>query len=54
MSILVPFLIFAIGVSHGVQMVSAFRAEVFDGLESLDAARSTFRRLIIPGGFSLL
>ena len=54
MSILVPFLIFAIGVSHGVQMVSAFRAEVFDGLESLDAARSTFRRLIIPGGIALL
>jgi len=54
MSILVPFLIFAIGVSHGVQMVSAFRAEVFEGLESLDAARSTFRRLIIPGGIALL
>jgi predicted RND superfamily exporter protein len=54
MSILVPFLIFAIGVSHGVQMVSAFRAEAFDGLESLDAARSTFRRLIIPGGIALL
>jgi predicted RND superfamily exporter protein len=54
MSILVPFLIFAIGVSHGVQMVSAYRAEVFDGLESLDAARSTFRRLIIPGGIALL
>ena len=28
MSILVPFLVFAIGVSHGVQMVSAFRADV--------------------------
>jgi predicted RND superfamily exporter protein len=54
MSILVPFLIFAIGVSHGVQMVSAFRAEVFDGFESLEAARSTFRRLIIPGGIALL
>ena len=27
MSILVPFLVFAIGVSHGVQMVSAVRAE---------------------------
>ncbi len=54
MSILVPFLIFAIGVSHGVQMVSAYRAEVFDGLESVDAARSTFRRLIIPGGIALL
>ena len=31
MSILVPFLVFAIGVSHGVQMVSAVRAEVIGG-----------------------
>ncbi len=54
MSILVPFLIFAIGVSHGVQMVSAYRAEVFEGSDSLAAARSTFRRLVIPGGIALL
>ena len=54
MSILVPFLIFAIGVSHGVQMVSAFRAEVFDSPNSLDAARGTFRRLLVPGGIALL
>ena len=54
MSILVPFLIFAISVSHGVQMVSAFRAEVFDGAESETAARSTFRRLLVPGGIALL
>ncbi len=54
MSILVPFLIFAIGVSHGVQMVSAFRAEVNQGSDSLTAARGTFRRLLIPGGIALL
>ncbi len=54
MSILVPFLIFAIGVSHGVQMISAFRAEVFDGADSLTASRSTFRRLLVPGGIALL
>ncbi len=54
MSILVPFLIFAIGVSHGVQMVSAFRAEVYDGAHSLEAARKGFRRLIIPGSIALL
>ena len=34
MGILVPFLIFAIGVSHGVQMVSAYGAEVFKGADS--------------------
>jgi predicted RND superfamily exporter protein len=53
MSILVPFLIFAIGVSHGVQMVSAFRAEVFDGANSLEAAKPGLRKLIIPGAIAL-
>jgi predicted RND superfamily exporter protein len=54
MGILVPFLIFAIGVSHGVQMVSAVRAEVLDGADSVSAARTAFRRLLIPGGIALL
>jgi predicted RND superfamily exporter protein len=54
MSILVPFLVFAIAVSHGVQMVSAFRAEVYDGADSLTAARTSFRRLLVPGGIALL
>jgi predicted RND superfamily exporter protein len=54
MGILVPFLIFAIGVSHGVQMVSAVRAEVLDGADSVSAARTAFRRLLVPGGIALL
>lgn len=54
MSILVPFLIFAIAVSHAVQMVGAVRVEVFDGLESMQAARASFRRLLLPGGIALL
>ncbi len=54
MSILVPFLVFAIGVSHAVQMVSAYGAEVLEGADSLSAARTTFRRLLIPGGIALL
>ena len=53
MSILVPFLVFAIAVSHGVQMLSAVRAEVFEGAGSLDAARASFRRLLLPGGIAL-
>ncbi len=53
-SILVPFLIFAIAISHGVQMVRAFRAEMFGGASNLDAARSAFRQLLIPGGVALL
>ncbi|MFZ2493368.1 MAG: MMPL family transporter [Thermoanaerobaculia bacterium] len=54
MSILVPFLVFAIGVSHGVQMVSAYGSEVYDGHGSVDAARRTFARLLIPGGVALV
>ncbi len=53
MSILVPFLVFAIGVSHGVQMVSAVRSEIFHGADSESAARASFRRLLVPGGIAL-
>ena len=48
MGILVPFLVFAIAVSHGVQMVSANGAEVFEGATPLEAARTSFRKLVIP------
>jgi len=54
MSILVPFLVFAIGVSHGVQMVSANGAEIFEGKSSLVAAQNCFKRLAIPGGIALV
>lgn len=54
MSILVPFLVFAISVSHGVQMVSAHGAEVFAGADSLAAARASFRRLLVPGSIALI
>ena len=53
MSILVPFLVFAIAVSHAVQMVSSVGSELFDGADSLNAARSSFRRLLLPGGIAL-
>lgn len=53
MSILVPFLVFAIAVSHSVQMVSAARSEVFNGADPLSAARIAFRRLIAPGSTAL-
>ena len=53
MSVLVPFLVFAIGVSHGVQMVSSVRAEVAEGAGGLDAARASFRRLLLPGTVAL-
>jgi len=55
LSLLVPFLVFAIGVSHGVQMMRAFRSAVFSGCDnSLDAAKSAFSQLLIPGGVALI
>lgn len=54
MSILVPFLIFAIGVSHGVQMINAVGKQVAKGVDPKNAAMAAFRRLLVPGGIALL
>ncbi|HYC09052.1 MAG TPA: MMPL family transporter, partial [Steroidobacteraceae bacterium] len=52
--LLVPFLIFAIGVSHGVQKISAVSDAAFAGLGSMEAARRTFRQLLAPAIVALL
>lgn len=54
MSILVPFLIFAIGVSHGVQMINATGRNIAAGMDAKTAAQASFRALLIPGGVALL
>ncbi len=54
MSILVPFLVFAIGVSHGVQMINSVSKMVNNGKTSKEAAELSFRVLLIPGGIALL
>ena len=71
MNMLTPFLIFAIAVSHGEQMINRFRGEIFyGGLEegtieelrqreaqavpALEAARRSFRMLLVPGAVALL
>ena len=71
MNMLTPFLIFAIAVSHGEQMINRFRGEIFFGgleegtvdelrasaknaVEPLEAARLSFRMLLIPGTVALL
>jgi predicted RND superfamily exporter protein len=54
MSLLVPFLVFAIGVSHGVQMINLFASELRAGSDSPAAARVSFRRLVMPGGVALV
>lgn len=53
-SILVPFLIFAIGVSHAVQMTNAWRHAAIDGQNGLQASRTAFGQLFIPGVLALL
>ena len=52
--LLVPFLVFAIGVSHGVQKISAVSDAAFAGLGSMEAARRTFRQLLVPAVIALL
>ena len=52
--LLVPFLIFAIGVSHGVQKISAVGDAAFAGMDSMAAARRTFRQLLAPAIVALL
>lgn len=54
MSILVPFLVFAIGVSHGVQMINGIAKKVQLGNDAKTAAQSSFKALLIPGGIALL
>lgn len=54
MSILVPFLVFAIGVSHGVQMINAVGKKAASGSTVKDAAQHAFRSLLVPGGIALL
>jgi len=54
MSILIPFLVFAIGVSHGVQMINSVVKKVAAGLTPASAAQASFRALLIPGGVALV
>jgi uncharacterized protein len=54
LGILVPFIIFAIGVSHGVQKISAVKDAVLEGDDSLTAAQRTFRQLFLPAIVALL
>jgi predicted RND superfamily exporter protein len=53
-SILVPFLVFAIGVSHGAQKMNGIMQDVGRGTHKLVAARYTFRRLFVAGLTALL
>ena len=53
-SVLVPFLIFAIGVSHGAQKMNGIMQDIGHGTHRYVAARYTFRRLFLAGLTALL
>ena len=54
MSILVPFMIFSIGVSHAVQMTNAWKQDVLAGMPAEQASQMAFRNLAIPGTVALV
>jgi predicted RND superfamily exporter protein len=54
LAILVPFLVFAIGVSHGVQQINLISKQVCSGADSMTAARTSFRGLLVPGSMALI
>jgi uncharacterized protein len=53
-SMLVPFLMFALGVSHGIQMGNAMTREMMHVFDKLQAARKAFRIIFVPGVAALL
>ena len=53
-SMLVPFLVFAIAVSHGVQVVNALANHATDGLDKLASAKATLTSLAVPGMVALV
>ncbi|EAR60087.1 efflux RND transporter permease subunit [Neptuniibacter caesariensis] len=54
-SMLVPFLVFAIAVSHGVQIVNTITLEsATTGADKVDAARHAFKTIYIPGLTALI
>ncbi|MCQ4307747.1 RND family transporter [Pseudomonas stutzeri] len=52
-SMLVPFLVFAIGISHGVQKINGIAMASGETDDPLAAARMAFRQLFIPGMVAL-
>ena len=54
LAILVPFLVFAIGVSHGVQQANFITQRLCAGESAFEAARASFTGLLIPGTMALL
>jgi predicted RND superfamily exporter protein len=53
LAVLVPFLVFAIGVSHGVQQINYIVRGIAAGMDCEHAAKASFRGLLVPGVLAL-
>ncbi|MFT5718948.1 MAG: putative RND superfamily exporter protein [Oleiphilaceae bacterium] len=53
-SVLIPFIVFATAISHGVQYINGMTHEVGIGKSNLDAAMNTFRHHYIPALLALV
>jgi predicted RND superfamily exporter protein len=53
-SMLVPFLVFAIGVSHGVQIINSIIFHAVSGHNKADSAKLAFRSLVVAGMTALV
>lgn len=54
LAVLVPFLVFAIGVSHGVQQINFIVRQISHGRSTYQACRDSFTGLLIPGTLALV
>ncbi len=54
LAVLVPFLVFAIGVSHGVQQINYIVRRISQGHTTYEACRDSFGGLLIPGTLALV
>jgi hypothetical protein len=54
LGVLVPFLVFAIGASHGVQQINYIVRQISHGRSNFDACRDSFTGLLIPGTLALV
>jgi len=54
LAVLVPFLVFAIGVSHGIQQINFIVRGLAFGKTTEQAARESFSGLLIPGTLALI
>jgi len=54
LAVLVPFLVFAIGVSHGVQQINLISKQICTGDDAVGAARASFSGLLVPGSMALV